>query len=126
MLIPALHLWLWATAPDIRMHPAIRLVLLLAGLAPLVITVAYYIVTLGYGPISLAWTVVLMVAGGHIGVLAALEWSVALGCALSIGAIVTWTVRREEPIEDTSVTVRGPVTYAGPGSLGGTESALRR
>src|SRR5207244_2648869 len=24
------------------------------------------------------------------------------------------------------VTVRGPVTYAGPGSLGGTESALRR
>ena len=25
-----------------------------------------------------------------------------------------------------AVTVRGPVTYAGPGSLGGTESALRR
>jgi hypothetical protein len=24
------------------------------------------------------------------------------------------------------VTVRGPLTYAGPGSLGGTESALRR
>ena len=25
-----------------------------------------------------------------------------------------------------AITVRGPVTYAGPGSLGGTESALRR
>jgi hypothetical protein len=24
------------------------------------------------------------------------------------------------------VSVRGPVSYAGPGSLGGTESALRR
>jgi hypothetical protein len=24
------------------------------------------------------------------------------------------------------VTVRGPATYAGPGSLGGTKSALRR
>jgi hypothetical protein len=24
------------------------------------------------------------------------------------------------------ITVRGPVSYAGPGSLGGTESALRR
>jgi hypothetical protein len=126
MLIPALHLWLWVTAPDIRMHPALRIVLLAAGLAPLVIGIAYYMVTLGYGPIALAWTVVLMVAGGHIGVLAALEWSVALGCALSIRAIGAWTVRGEEPIDDSSVTVRGPVTYAGPGSLGGTESALRR
>jgi hypothetical protein len=26
----------------------------------------------------------------------------------------------------TPITVRGPKTYAGPGSLGGTESALRR
>jgi hypothetical protein len=24
------------------------------------------------------------------------------------------------------VTIRGPLSYAGPGSLGGTESALRR
>jgi hypothetical protein len=126
MLIPALHLWLWVTAPDIRIHPAVRAVLLLAGLAPLAVGVVYYMVTLGYGPISLAWTVVLMVAGGHIGVLAALEWSITLGCALSIGAIGAWTVRREGPIEDASVSVRGPVTYAGPGSLGGTESALRR
>jgi hypothetical protein len=126
MLVPALHLWLWVTAPDVRIHPAIRLTMLLAGLAPLVIGVVYYMVTLGYGPIDLAWASVLMVAGGHIGVLAALEWSVALGCALSVRAIGAWTVRGEQPIEDSSVTVRGPVTYAGPGSLGGTESALRR
>jgi hypothetical protein len=32
---------------------------------------------------------------------------------------------RVEEVDDP-VTVRGPVTYAGPGSLGGTESALRR
>jgi hypothetical protein len=126
MLLPALHLWLWVTAPEVRMHPALRLVLLLAGVAPLVIGVVYYMVTLGYGPIDLAWTVVLMVAGGHIGVLAALEWSIALGCALSIRAIAAWTVQREQPLEESSVSVRGPVTYAGPGSLGGTESALRR
>jgi hypothetical protein len=126
MLVPALHLWLWATAPEIRMHPALRLALLLAGLAPLVIGLVYYMVTLGYGPADFAWTLVLMVAGGHIGVLAALEWSVALGCALSVGAIGAWTVQREQPHEEAPITVRGPVTYAGPGSLGGTESALRR
>ena len=33
--------------------------------------------------------------------------------------------RQSEP-EEVRVTVRGPVTYAGPGSLGGTKSALRR
>ena len=126
MLVPALHLWLWSTAPELRMHPALRLGLVLAGLAPLVIGVVYYMVTLGYGPINLAWTIVLMIAGGHIGVLAALEWSVALGCALSVGAMGAWRVRREQPVEELPVTVRGPVTYAGPGSLGGTESALRR
>ena len=126
MLVPALHLWLWVTAPDIRMHRAVRLVLLVAGLAPLVIGLVYYMVTLGYGPVDFAWTLVLMVAGGHIGVLAALEWSVALGCALCASAITAWTVRREQPLEEAPVTVRGPVTYAGPGSLGGTESALRR
>jgi hypothetical protein len=126
MVLPALHLWLWATAPEVRIHPAVRLGLLLGGLAPLVIGVAYYMVTLGYSPIDFAWTLVLMVAGGHIGVLAALEWSVALGCTLSVAAMCSWTVQREQPVEEAPVTVRGPVTYAGPGSLGGTESALRR
>ena len=27
---------------------------------------------------------------------------------------------------DRPVTVRGPLSYAGPGSLGGTDSAMRR
>jgi hypothetical protein len=34
--------------------------------------------------------------------------------------------RRPEDEGPQDVTVRGPVSYAGPGSLGGTESALRR
>jgi len=29
-------------------------------------------------------------------------------------------------VEDDRLVTRGPRTYAGPGSLGGTESALRR
>jgi hypothetical protein len=126
MLVPALHLWMLVVAPESRMHPGVRIALLVAGLAPLMIGITYYMVTLGYDPIRLVWAVVLMVAGGHIGVLAALEWSVALGCALSVGTIAGWTVRRAQQLEEAPVTVRGPVTYAGPGSLGGTESALRR
>jgi hypothetical protein len=48
-----------------------------------------------------------------------------LGCLASRTAIDTTLARRGRP-EDIPVTVRGPVTYAGPGSLGGTESAIRR
>ena len=126
LMIPALHLWTWVAGSDARIHPVARLMLLLAGLAPFVIAVAYYMVTLGYGPVDFAWTVMLMLAGGQIGVVQALAWSVALGCAVSVGAIGAWTVRRDQQVEVLPVTVRGPVTYAGPGSLGGTESALRR
>jgi hypothetical protein len=35
-------------------------------------------------------------------------------------------VRVEPPGGPGQITVRGPVTYAGPGSLGGVESTLRR
>jgi hypothetical protein len=32
----------------------------------------------------------------------------------------------EADVEPQPLRTRGPITYAGPGSLGGTESALRR
>jgi hypothetical protein len=57
--------------------------------------------------------------------MAVLELSVFLGCAGSVAAIAIRGARQRRP-EQAPVTVRGPVTYAGPGSLGGTESALRR
>ena len=57
--------------------------------------------------------------------LSALVWSLMLGGGM---AVLTIAVRRAEgePAEPVPVTVRGPMSYAGPGSLGGTESALRR
>ncbi len=126
LLIPALHLWIWVVAPEVRLHPGLRLGLLLAGIAPVALAIVYYMVTLGYNPIAYVWNVVLLIAGGQLGVIQALEWSVALGCMLSVGAIAAWAVRRDDVLDEVPVTVRGPVTYAGPGSLGGTESALRR
>jgi hypothetical protein len=126
LLVPALHMWMWAVAPDVRMHPVARLALVLAGMAPVVLAVVYYMVTLSFNPVAYAWNLVLMMAGGQLGVVTVIEWSVALGCALSVGTIAAWAVRREQHVEQVPVTVRGPVTYAGPGSLGGTESALRR
>jgi hypothetical protein len=125
LLVPALHLWLWVVTPDVALSAPLVLVLLVVGLAPVALVVAYYAVTLGFGPLDAAWSAVLLLAGGDIGLLAALEWSVVLGCVVSVGLIALRAARQERP-KPAAVTVRGPVTYAGPGSLGGTKSALRR
>ncbi len=124
LLVPALHLWLWVLTPQTKMHPALRIGLFAVGLAPPLLVLAYYMLTLGYGPVSFAWTVALMIASGQIGTLALLAASVLLGCAIGGAAIGPWGARRER--REAAVTVRGPVNYAGPGSLGGTKSALRR
>ena len=60
------------------------LALLLAGIAPPALVIAYYALVLGLGPVGLAWNGVLLIAGGHIGALAAVEWSIVLGCAVSL------------------------------------------
>jgi hypothetical protein len=125
LIVPALHLWTWAVAPEVRIGRIGRLMFVAVGLVPLVLVVVYYAVTLGLGPIGLAWTFVLMVGGGHVGVVTALEWSLFLGCAASV-AVIALQAARAGDAADLPITVRGPVSYAGPGSLGGTESALRR
>ena len=124
LLVPALHLWIWIVDPEVRLHPLAALAPLLVGLAPLFLVVFYYMSSFGFGPGGLLWSGVLMVAGGHIGLVAALEWCLVLGCTVSVAIAGLRVVHAEAP-EQMPVTVRGPVTYAGPGSLGGTESALK-
>jgi hypothetical protein len=125
LLVPALHLWLWAIDPDLRIVLPARLVMLALGLAPIVLVVIYYAGTLGFGVSELLWSATLLVAGHAISLLAALEWCVVLGCLVSATTLVLAAARRPKA-QPAAVTVRGPITYAGPGSLGGTKSALRR
>lgn len=125
LLIPALHMWLWLVAPDVRLPTPVKALMLVLGLAAPVLVAVVYATTLGLGPLETAWSWVLLLAGGGVSVLAALEWSLVLGCTFGVIAIVLHTAREARP-QEAPVTIRGPVTYAGPGSLGGTESALRR
>jgi hypothetical protein len=125
LLIPALHLWLWAINPDLRVPFPVRLLMLAIGAVPVVLVVIYYSGALGYTPVQAAWEAILLLAGHGVSLLAALEWSLVLGCLVS-GAAVALLVGREAPSAPVPVTVRGPINYAGPGSLGGTKSALRR
>jgi hypothetical protein len=129
LLVPAAHLWLLVASPELRPRPPGALALIALGLAPLALLVAFYAHDLGLSAGQVALTAVLLLAGGHVGIGAALVWSGVLGCAAGMALVALRTpasARALEPDEPLEITIRGPLGYAGPGSLGGTESALRR
>jgi ribosomal protein S11 len=70
-----------------------------------------------------------LLAAGHVGLAGAVLWSVAFGCLAAAAMLAVGGLERPadvQALERVEVTIRGPLSYAGPGSLGGTESALRR
>jgi hypothetical protein len=131
LLVPATHLWLLAVEAK-RQRPTrtrgAALVAILAGTLPLLLLVLLYARELSLGPAGLAESAMLALASGQAGLGAALLWSAGLGCLLTI-LLLSPSPRPEGPTggpEWDELFTRGPVSYAGPGSLGGTESALRR
>ncbi len=134
LALPALHLWLGLASPDrLGVDPRLRrtasLALVALGVLPLALLVLFYAHELGLGVGGAAWMAVLLVAGGHVGFVGVVLWSLALGCAAAAAMLAARGLRPlpDRPIADgLEITIRGPMSYAGPGSLGGTESALRR
>ena len=61
---------------------------------------------------------------GRVGVPGVLAWCLGLGLLGDVLAILYARGRRAPEAEEPRT--RGPMSYAGPGSLGGTESAIRR
>ena len=128
LLIPAAHLWLFLGAPQTRLRGAWGWIALLAGLlAPAFVLVAE-MDALRVGPLGLARVWLIATAGGHVSAWSALAVGALAG---SVAALVRVLLARRRiaaaaPPEDERPRTRGPATYAGPGSLGGTESALRR
>jgi hypothetical protein len=125
LVVPALNLWLWLADPIICGRRAVKALFTILGLLAPVLLVVYYAHSLGLGLTGVPWNGLLLLAGGQLGPLAVFYWSVLLGCFASAIAITLQSVPEREPGEPL-VTTRGPITYAGPGSLGGTSSALRR
>ncbi len=123
LLVPALHLWLPIYAPGVAMRRGAALALVAIGLVPLVLVALIDAGSLRMGADDLVWLWLLLVAAGHLAVVTWALWS--LFCACVVGTVVlALRSRPAEPVGDTPITVRGPLTYAGPGSLGGTDSAL--
>ncbi len=126
LLLPASHLWLFAAAPQTRLRGWAAGAAIAAGLLPFAVVALYYVRALALDPLELAWMALLSAASGQLSPAVAI---VAGGVVASLAAllVVIRTRRRvEAKVEPEPLRTRGPTTYAGPGSLGGTESALRR
>jgi hypothetical protein len=128
LLLPAAHIWLFASAPGRRPRRWVAAAAIGAGLAAPLLVVAHLALVLGLGPAALAWAFLLAAAGGGAA-LGTTLWTAGLLAAL-VGLLTVLRARSriEAAVGDEGLTIRtrGPLTYAGPGSLGGTESALRK
>jgi hypothetical protein len=129
LVVGALHLGLLLVSPRTRPPRLAGLALIALALMPLALLIAFYARELRVGPGGIAWDAVLLLAGGHVGIAAMVLWSLAAGCvaAATLLALAPEATPRDDGTDGGSpLRIRGALSYAGPGSLGGTESALRR
>lgn len=123
LLVPALHLWVLVTLTEPTLPRPVRLAMVLGGLLLPALLALYVVLWTSVDPLSALWFVLLMVVGGQLGLAQSL-----IGCVLAgVGCAVVSIARRDgDSPAAPGPSVRGPGTYAGPGSLGGTGSALPR
>ncbi len=126
--VPAVHCWMLATLIDPPPARRVRIGLLAAGLVLPVLLAVYQLFVLGVNPLGGAWYLLLLVLGGQVG----LGMVAVAALFVAVFALVVRIVRRNgdatpaTPGVPVPPSTRGPLSYAGPGSLGGTDSALRR
>jgi hypothetical protein len=128
MVVPAAHLWLQAVLLKGPPPRRVRALLLAVGALPPLLVAIYYLFALSMDPVAGAWYLLLLVTGHTVAPGTAFVGCVMLG-TLCAAAELVYRQPAAPPEEESSPegpSVYGPGAYAGPGSLGGTESALRR
>jgi len=126
LLVPAAHLWLLAAAPESRLRGWLGAAAVVAGLLPLILVAVHYGRALGLDPLALGWLALLATAGGHFSLFDAAALGLLLACLAGLLTVIRTRRQVDATAEPEPLRTRGPAGYAGPGSLGGTESALRR
>ena len=125
VMLPAAHVWLFAASPGTRLRGWAAAVAVAAGAVPPLLLGLHYARALGEDPLELLWSGFLAVAGGHFSLGTGVVLSLWAGCFAGLLDALRARRRVAAHTPPEPIHTRGPVTYAGPGSLGGTESALR-
>ena len=127
LVVPSAHLWMLTVATRPAPPRRLRAVLIGLGVAPAILVAIYFMFALNLDPLHGVWYLLMLVTGHSVGIVLAL-----IGCLMLAAACGTAEVAWRLPDEDEDErgpqgpAVYGPGSYAGPGSLGGTQSALRR
>jgi hypothetical protein len=121
LLVPVVHLCLLTALPEGPNRRVLLGAVVVAALFLPVLVLAYYGARFDLGADVSRYLLLVLSGQESLG-------ATTLGALIagSLLAVVKVVLGRPEPERATEVTIRGPSTYAGPGSLGGTESALRR
>jgi hypothetical protein len=127
LLVPAAHLWLFVGMPGSRLGRGWSWVALGGGLVLPALVLVHELAALDIGPAELARLWLIAAAGGHVSAWTAVTVGLTVGCfAVVARAILARPRPGVPPPPPKRPLTRGPGGYYGPGSLGGTESALRR
>lgn len=117
LVVPFLHIAPWLVDDERRPSRRTSMLLMAALLVPLVVVLASLATDFGTGPIGLAWQFALVFAAGGAGVGGGLVTTLLAG--LYVSALLL--VARPRDRSNVTLVTRGPLGYAGPGSLGGTD-----
>jgi hypothetical protein len=126
LLVPGAHVLLAVVAPGVRLRRPLALGLVALAALPFLLVDLSIAAQLGLGPVDFVWMCALLVAGGVVGPFGWVAWSLVVACLVAAVALALRPKPAPAAPGEPRVTVRGPLSYAGPGSLGGTDSALRR
>jgi hypothetical protein len=125
VVLPAFHLMTLAAAPELPARAWVAVGALVGALlAPALVWVSLAD-QLRLGPLESLWTAYLLVAGHHVGVVVQLVWCLGLAAVSVAAGAALARAREDRGGAAPEIRTRGPRSYAGPGSLGGTDSALR-
>jgi MFS family permease len=127
LAVPAAHLWMLTVVTRPAPPRRLRAVMIGLGVAPAVLVGIYFMFALNLDPLHGAWYLLMLVTGHSVGIVLALIGCLMLAAACGT-AEIAWRLPDEDEAEQgpQGPAVYGPGAYAGPGSLGGTQSALRR
>jgi len=125
ILAPTAHVWLLGARERGPLPTPLTLVAVVASALPVGLAAIYVADQIELGLVA-PWKLVVLMTSGQIPLGISSLLCVLAGSLIGSIAVARLARRQDRSPEPVEVTMRGPMTYAGPGSLGGTDSAMPR